>query len=638
LFIIKLQILAAKKKFKDYDSPVDNKLSISKGILGVPSRIKNSLSTRLLRLVFSIYFIFTLLVTAVQVYVDFDQAEVNTKKDLTGVANSIQEGLSNAVWNLDDDLIEKILNGVLEWKQIVGVTIVNEKGELLSAKGDSNSGEFPLSTITSEVLLTVPRNSDKPQIIGKLTVYSNRQVVFEKIKPGLVVLVINAIIKSIVLWILFLWAFRRYLSVPLQNLANETARINPSDIKTTQINESGHYGDEINVIAIAFNSLLEKLSTTLNDLKDANRSLDNKLTSSASILSTTLDSTADGILVETHREKVLAFNKQFTSICACHNVDTYLDSSIVFNEILSNITNSEQFAEKIARLKHDSEQKLFLRLNFKDGRTVECYEYPQKIENIVTGRVWSFRDITDIVENDRIKNEFISTVNHELRTPLTSIRGSIALLLGGVSGDLSEKARELLTIAHNNCDRLMHIVNDILDAEKILAGKMNVTLENVAISTYVDRAIAENRAYGEKFGINYLLVERDENAVVSVDTRRFLQVMANLLSNAAKFSRKGDNVYVRIFRKNGNVGISVTDYGVGIPAEYRNKVFKKFSQIDASNTRLKSGTGLGLSICQFLVEAMHGDIYFESEPNVVTTFTVVFPEVAQSAGTRQQAG
>jgi PAS domain S-box-containing protein len=236
------------------------------------------------------------------------------------------------------------------------------------------------------------------------------------------------------------------------------------------------------------------------------------------------------------------------------------------------------------------------------------------------------RDIQDQKEVEQMKNDFVSVVSHELRTPLTSIRGSLGLLAGGVAGELPEKARSLVEIAAKNGERLGRLINDILDIEKIESGKMGFRFAPVELGALVEQAVESNRAYAEAYGVELRIAGTLPEARVWADADRVLQVMANLVSNAAKFSPPGEVVEVAVERLDGNLRVEVTDRGKGIPPELRPRLFEKFMQADASSTRQKGGTGLGLSISKAIVERHGGTIGFESEPGVATTFFFDLPE------------
>jgi PAS domain S-box-containing protein len=235
------------------------------------------------------------------------------------------------------------------------------------------------------------------------------------------------------------------------------------------------------------------------------------------------------------------------------------------------------------------------------------------------------RDITERVKMERMKSEFISTVSHELRTPLTSIRGSLALIVGGVVGELPAAAKPLVDIAHKNSERLILLVNDILDMEKIEAGKMEFDMKPIQLIPLLEHALTSNRAYGEQHKVGYVLENELPGVMVKADENRLMQVLANLLSNAAKFSLPGGLVRVGIDQIGQRIRISIKDNGLGIPSEFQSRIFQKFAQADASDTKKKGGTGLGLSITKAIVEQMGGHIGFTSKPNVLTIFFIEFP-------------
>ncbi|MBZ0104529.1 MAG: PAS domain S-box protein [Sulfuricella denitrificans] len=247
-------------------------------------------------------------------------------------------------------------------------------------------------------------------------------------------------------------------------------------------------------------------------------------------------------------------------------------------------------------------------------------------EGNISGFLGIGQDITERKQIERMKNEFVSTVSHELRTPLTSIRGSLGLIAGGVAGEIPPQAKTLLDIAHNNAERLVRLINDILDVDKIESGKLEFRNQNHELIPLLEQSLAANHAYGAQLGVCFTLTQEIPDAVVDVDSDRLLQVMANLLSNAAKFSPHGETVSVVVSQPRPEwIRVAVKDHGPGIPPEFHERIFQKFAQADSSDTRQKGGTGLGLSISKTLVEKMHGFIDFESEPGSGTTFFFDLP-------------
>jgi len=237
------------------------------------------------------------------------------------------------------------------------------------------------------------------------------------------------------------------------------------------------------------------------------------------------------------------------------------------------------------------------------------------------------RDITERKEAEKAKEEFVSTVSHELRTPLTSIKGAIGLLTGGAAGDFNQNATKLLHMAQNNSERLLLLINDILDISKLEAEKMEFKFDEISVKALLERSVEQNRGYAHQHDVSYVVDDGSSGATVFVDEFRMMQVMSNLMSNAAKFAPKNDEVIVSATHHHQMIRISVTDHGPGIPKELAPKIFDRFTQADSSDTRQTGGTGLGLYITKAIIEKHNGRINFVSEPGVGTTFYFDIPQL-----------
>ncbi len=228
---------------------------------------------------------------------------------------------------------------------------------------------------------------------------------------------------------------------------------------------------------------------------------------------------------------------------------------------------------------------------------------------------------------EQMKTEFISTVSHELRTPLTAIRGALGMLVGGVAGEIDAGARPLLDIAHKNSERLVRLINDILDIEKLEAGRLPFHFARCEVLTLVEQALVDLKPYGDEYDVGLVLVTPNGAHLgeANLDPDRFAQVMANLLSNAIKHSPAGAVVSVDVRRHGDSLEIGVQDQGQGIPEDFRARIFERFAQADSSDARKRGGTGLGLAITRSLVQQMHGRIGFDSQQGQGTRFWLRLP-------------
>jgi two-component system sensor histidine kinase/response regulator len=238
------------------------------------------------------------------------------------------------------------------------------------------------------------------------------------------------------------------------------------------------------------------------------------------------------------------------------------------------------------------------------------------------------QEIAKRKEMENMKNEFISILNHELRGPLTAILNALSLIVDGDVGELPKPSARMIEIAHRNSERMLRLINDMLDIQKIEAGKMEFHLQPLELMPLAEQAIEVNNSYAEKFGVKIALKGNLPDVKVNVDSDRLMQVFTNLLSNAIKFSPSGAIVEVSISNNNNLIHVSITDHGLGIPTEFRERIFQKFAQANSPNT-YKGGSGLGLNITKLLIEKMDGKIGFETETDVGTTFYFDLPEIRE---------
>ncbi|MGA9063197.1 MAG: PAS domain S-box protein [Terracidiphilus sp.] len=339
-----------------------------------------------------------------------------------------------------------------------------------------------------------------------------------------------------------------------------------------------------------------------------------------------LDSVVDGICGLDHEGKVTFANPSAARLMGTP-VDALIGKHV--HEILHCAVPAGRNCDEDCPLRHGSAtpcgncgEDMIFRSNG-TSFPAEFVITPIRGQGRSSGAVLTFRDISQRYTLDRLKDEFISTVSHELRTPLTSIRGALGLLTSGNFGETSEKASNLLHIALTNSDRLVRLINDILDLERIQSAREPLAFRTVQLADIVKQAIGDMQPMADAAGVK--LIHDATKVEIAADSDRLLQVVTNLLSNAVKFSPPNSPVSVMLRPGVTGVILSVIDHGRGIPADKLESIFGRFQQVDASDSRQKGGTGLGLAICRTIVLQHSGRIWAERNPVRGSTFRVFLP-------------
>jgi signal transduction histidine kinase/CheY-like chemotaxis protein len=251
------------------------------------------------------------------------------------------------------------------------------------------------------------------------------------------------------------------------------------------------------------------------------------------------------------------------------------------------------------------------------------------------GAVLMFRDITERRAIERLKSEFVSTVSHELRTPLTSIRGALGLLSTGMLGTVGEKGQRMLAIAVSNTDRLVRLINDILDLERIESGTVELERGPVDAGAVMMQALEGVQSMADQASVRLDMVPAD--GAIWGDSDRIIQTLTNLLGNAIKFSPAGTTVTLSGVAREEDFLFRVADHGRGIPENKLESIFGRFSQVDGSDSRDKGGSGLGLAICQSIVHGHGGKIWAEKNETAGSLFQFTIPLKASWDATQQAA-
>ena len=338
-----------------------------------------------------------------------------------------------------------------------------------------------------------------------------------------------------------------------------------------------------------------------------------------------IDGSSDLIAAVDTNLNFTAFNKAYSrKFREMFNHEVTLGTNV--NVALSSVYHNQEILNSWQRAVNGDELILVNRWASNDESYYEITFNPihDGAGNII-GAMHVMRDISERMKVDRMKNEFVSIVSHELRTPLTSIRGSLGLLVGGAIGSFDDKTKKMLNIAYSNSERLIRLINDILDIEKIEIGKIDFQLSPLDIQKIIEEAMVSNQPYCEKFNVTIKFNKLPGSIMIFADYGRIMQVLTNLISNAVKFSPNGAAVTINISLENDKVRVAIVDHGEGIPIEFQSQIFQKFAQADPTSIRKQSGTGLGLSICKAIIEKLNGSIGFTTEDKHGSTFFFDLP-------------
>ncbi len=438
----------------------------------------------------------------------------------------------------------------------------------------------------------------------------------------------------------------RRLARPLGELAASAGRVERGEAGAVDVGVGGRRGYvEVTQLANALKALVTKLLRKTEELNELNRSLEQRVVQRTEELERALAQ------VRAERQRVQTI------------VDSAQDAFIGL-DLQGRITDWNRAAEQMFGWRHDEAvgQRLDTLLiperyrgqfagamrTFNEQGEIDLLN--RRLERVVVNRIGAempvevtvglagahgnyffsafLHDISERKKVEQMKNEFISTVSHELRTPMTSIRASLSMLTSGLAGDLPDDTRQLIDIAYASCERLVRLVNDVLDIEKMESGKMEFDFRPQALLPLARAAIDGVQGSAAQANVALALAEGQDAAAAwaLADHDRMIQVLVNLLSNAVKFSPPGGQVTVTVecVAEGGArwAQLRVADQGAGIPDAFRERIFQKFAQADSTDTRQKGGTGLGLSICKSIVEHHGGTIGFTTASGQGTTFTV----------------
>ncbi|MYL27881.1 MULTISPECIES: ATP-binding protein [Halomonadaceae] len=442
-------------------------------------------------------------------------------------------------------------------------------------------------------------------------------------------------------------ALSRWLTAPIRALtrASETLDDRIAAQETIQLPRSSIV--EFNHLSETLAAMSKRLSDSVAQLHQSRAAIQeqveqrtHELDETARLLRSVLEAATEfGIIATNLQGRIILFNSGAEKLLGYSVDDLDEDDTPALFHAPEDIPDpgpdnasahsQDVFSRIVARATEnglDAREWTFIR---KDGERIPVWLTitPTRSESgQLTGYLGIAEDITERKRLDRMKNEFISTVSHELRTPLTSIAGALGLMTQGATGDLPAKAQKMADVAHRNTDQLSALVNDLLDMEKLVSGKIRMNLGREDIRGIARETLDNHTAFADQRRVTLAVNEPEAPLYASVDPQRLNQALSNLLSNAIKFSPAGSRVWIDFTSDSAGIALRVHDAGPGIPEHFRDRIFERFSQVNTSDNRQQPGTGLGLAITKELMTQMGGDAGFESVEGHGSTFWLWLPK------------
>ncbi len=470
-------------------------------------------------------------------------------------------------------------------------------------------------------------------------------------------LIVLAVLAAIAIGV----AVTRQITTPILDLTRTVQRVSKERDYSIRAERSTH--DEIGFLADGFNDMLRRIQGQSVDLQEAHDGLEERVkertldleaanarlgTANDELSATTAraNETAEALRASELRTRALLDNMLSGLFMA--DLEGILELVNPAAERMFGYTSEElvgKYLGTVLSLPPGADPRVFLqgvlgkslgKVTELEGRRKngELFPFEVSLFQLETpeGRRFagSIADVTERHEVDRLKREFVSSISHELRTPLTSIRGSLGLLAGGVLGPLSPDAAEIVAVAERNVVRLIGLINDILDLERLDGGRLEMRFESSEVRLIVERSLEAVRSFADQSNVVLAVDPVPSSVRVRADADRLVQVLVNLVSNAVKFSPPGGRVTTRVVLAPGMAEFQVEDRGRGVPPALREAIFERYRQVEASDSRNKGGAGLGLAICKAIVEQHGGSIGVRDAVGAGSLFWFRVPLVSTS--------
>ncbi len=619
--------------------------------------MRRSVATRLLTLVFSVYVLITVALTGVHLYAEYESTQDMVTRELVSMGVSMSQGLATAVYNVDDEQIRSIVQGLAANPIMVGARVQTEyQGAYMAGVliPDEPAGPDHWTESHGErgglfwhSRPVIYNEGDDHYTIAHLTLLSSRSVVMDKVWRGFMFILVNAVIKTVALWVIFLWFSRRVLSRPLSQLTEAVSRVDLESLDQAEVRVDTTGRNELKVLEEAFSAMVERLRQSQRDLRAAEFRYQS-----------IYENAYDGVFQIEPGGQLLAANPALAAMFGYSSSQALMDD--IRNGAHGLFARQEQRLQLLVRLEEQGHLSgIEVRMVRRDGtlfwasisaRAVRDKDRIVMVEGSlsdISAQVAAREELRrskDAAEAaSRMKSDFLNTVSHELRTPLTSVLGFARLIQKRLDSDVfplldqsaprtakaMEQARENLSIIMDEARRLTTLINGVLDLSRLEAERTELELRPVDAVGIVRRACRSLEILAMEKGLVLDVQTEDGLPPVAADADRLTQVVVNLVHNAVKFTPQG-RVACRVSRSGRNLHIAVEDSGPGIAPSLREAVFDKFRQLGDVLTDKPSGTGLGLAITREIVEQHGGRVWVEDRPGGGSVFVVGLPLLDQA--------